>query len=149
MTRIRTVLPALVAAGCATVLLMPSQAQAASSIQIYKIYYDSPGSDRGSNASLNAEYVELKNTGRSAIELRGYRVKDASGHWYTFPSYKIGAGKTVKVHTGKGTKSGGHVYQGRGWYVWNNDKDTATLYKGSSRIDSCSYNSTRVDYKMC
>ncbi len=129
-------------------LLMPSQAQAASSIQIYKIYYDSPGSDRGGNASLNAEYVELKNTSRSAIELRGYRSRTRPGTG-TLPVVQDRRGKTVKVHTGKGTKSGGHVYQGRGWYVWNNDKDTATLYKGSSRIDSCSYNSTRVDYKMC
>ncbi|WP_368661514.1 lamin tail domain-containing protein [Streptomyces sp. NA04227] len=128
---------------------MPSQAHAASAIQVHKVHYDSPGSDRGGNSSINGEYVELKNTSRSAIELRGYRIKDQSGHWYTFPSYRIGAGKTVKVHTGKGSTSAGHVYQGRGWYVWNNDKDTATLYKGSSWADSCAYNSTKVDYKMC
>ncbi|MGW5609536.1 lamin tail domain-containing protein [Streptomyces sp. NPDC003753] len=146
----RTVLPVLVAAGCAAVVAVPSQAQAASAIQIYKIYYDSPGADRGGNTSLNAEYVEVKNTGRSAIDLRGYKVKDASNHWYTFPAYKIGAGKTVKVHTGKGTTSAGNLYQGRSWYVWNNDKDTATLYKsGGAFADSCSYNNSRVDYKMC
>jgi hypothetical protein len=150
MPRIRALLPALVAAGCATVLLMPSQAQAASAIQIYKIYYDSPGPDRGGNASLNGEYIELRNTGRTALELRGYRLKDAAAHWYTFPSYRIGAGKTVRVHTGKGTKSAGNLYQGRSWYVWNNDKDTGTLYKsGGAWADSCTYNSTRVDYKMC
>jgi len=42
------------------------------------------------------------------------------------------------------------VHWGRGGYVWNNDKDTATLRTASGTLkDSCSYNSTRYDYKMC
>ncbi|MFG3256344.1 lamin tail domain-containing protein [Streptomyces sp. NPDC048172] len=146
---------AVAAASCAGLALLPQQAQAAGSIHLYKIYYDSPGSDRGANSSLNAEYVQIKNSTRSAVQLKGYKVRDNAGFTYTFPSYKISAGKTVKVHTGKGTKSAGHVYWdhrygSRGWYVWNNDKDKARLYNASGSLrDSCSYNSTRADYKMC
>lgn len=54
------------------------------------------------------------------------------------------------VHTGKGSKSAGYLYMGRSWYVWNNDKDKASLYRPTGSLrDSCSYNSTRVDHKMC
>ncbi|NJP99333.1 lamin tail domain-containing protein [Streptomyces zingiberis] len=137
-------------AGCAVALLIPGQAQAAGAIQLYKIYYDSPGSDRGGNTSLNAEYVQLRNTSRSAVQLKGFTIRDNAGYTYTFPSYKISAGKTVKVHTGKGTKSAGHVYWGRGWYVWNNTGDKARLYNaGGSQVDTCSYSSGKSAYKMC
>ncbi|MER5465733.1 hypothetical protein ABT010_34680 [Streptomyces sp. NPDC002668] len=38
----------------------------------------------------------------------------------------------------------------RGAYVWNNDKDTATLRRSTNAVhDTCSYNSTRYDYKNC
>ncbi|MEU1663524.1 lamin tail domain-containing protein [Streptomyces sparsogenes] len=143
-------LAAAAVAASVGVTLLPTQAQAAGSIHLYKIYYDSPGSDTRSNSSLNAEYVQIKNSTSSAVQLKGYTLRDNTGYTYTFPSYKISAGKTVKVHTGKGTQSPGHVYWGRGSYVWNNDKDTATLRTASGAFrDSCSYNSTRADYKMC
>ncbi|MDX3230658.1 lamin tail domain-containing protein [Streptomyces sp. ME19-01-6] len=148
--RTRMLAAAVATAAATTVALLPTQAQAAGSIHLYKVYYDSPGSDTRSNSSLNAEYVQIKNSTSSAVQLKGYTVRDNTGYTYTFPSYKISAGKTVKVHTGKGTQSPGHVYWGRGSYVWNNDKDTVTLRTASGAFrDSCSYNSTRYDYKMC
>ena len=148
LTRTRACTAAVAAA--ASLALLPAQADAASSIQVYKIYYDSPGSDTRSNTSLNAEYIQLKNHSSSAIQLQGYKIRDNAGYTYTFPSYKISAGKTVKVHTGKGTKSSGHVYWGRSQYVWNNTDDKATVRNASGTwLDSCSYNSSAYDYKMC
>jgi len=141
---------AVAAAASASVALLPTQAQAAGSIHLYKVYYDSPGSDTRSNSSLNAEYVQIKNSTSRAVQLKGYTLRDKTGYTYTFPSYRVSAGKTVKVHTGRGSQSAGHVYWGRGAYVWNNDKDTTTLRTPSGAFrDSCSYNSTRYDYKMC
>lgn len=146
----RTLAAVIATAAAAGIALLPTQAQAAGSIHLYKVYYDSPGSDTRSNTSLNAEYVQIRNTTGAAVQLKGYTVRDNTGYTFTFPSYKISAGKTVKIHTGKGTQSAGHVYWGRGNYVWNNDKDTVTLRKPSGAFrDSCSYNSTRADYKMC
>ena len=151
MLRTRTMAVAAVAASAAGLALLPMPAQAAAgSVHLYKIYYDSPGSDRGSNASLNAEYVQIRNTTSKAVSLKGWTLVDASNHRYVFGTYTLGRGKTVTVHTGKGTNSTAHRYQGRGWYVWNNDKDTATLRKSTGvRVDTCSYNSTRVDYRFC
>ena len=57
MLRSRITAAVAAAAGvCAMGAVLPVQAQAAAgSVHLYKIYYDSPGTDHGSNASLNAE----------------------------------------------------------------------------------------------
>ncbi|WP_432753367.1 lamin tail domain-containing protein [Streptomyces sp. JL2001] len=149
MLRTRSVVAAA-AAAAAGLLLLPSPAQAAGSVHVYKIYYDSPGSDTRSNTSLNGEYVQIRNTTPAAVSLKGWTVTDAANHKYTFGTFTLGKGKTVTIRTGRGTNTSATLYQGRGAYVWNNDRDTATLRTPSGRwVDNCSYNSTRVDYTMC
>ncbi|MET9536689.1 lamin tail domain-containing protein [Streptomyces sp. NPDC006553] len=149
MLRART-FAAVTAAAASGILLLPTQAQAAGSVHLYKIHYDSPGSDRGGNTSLNGEWVQIRNTTGAAVNLRGWTLTDAANHKYTFGNIVLGKGKIVTVRTGRGTNTSANVYQNRGWYVWNNDRDTATLKKSNgTRIDTCSYNSTRVDYKWC
>lgn len=137
-------------ASAALVAGMPGQAQAAGAVRITKIYYDSPGTDLRSNASLNAEYVQIRNGTTKAVSLKGWTLTDASRHKYTFGTFTLGAGKTVTVHTGKGRNNATHVYQQRAAYVWNNDRDTATLRRTNGAVQhACSYNSTRYDYKNC
>ena len=48
-------------------LLVAPSASAAPAVKIYFVYFDSPGSDTGSNSSLNAEYVTIKNTSSTSI----------------------------------------------------------------------------------
>ncbi len=137
-------------AGAVLVPLLPAQAQAAGSVHLHKIYYDSPGKDDRSTRSLNAEYVQIKNSTSRGVNLRGWTLTDASRHKYTFGTFTLGAGKTVTVRTGRGKDSASTKYQNRRAYVWNNDRDTATLRKSSgSRVDTCSYNSTRYNHKNC
>ena len=126
------------------------EADAASCVKIYRIYYDSPGTDSGSNTSLNGEWIQLKNICSYNRALAGFKFRDAANHWYTFGTFTLKAYAYVKVHTGSGTNTSTDRYQGRGWYVWNNDKDTAYLYNSSGTlIRTCSYNSTAVDSKYC
>lgn len=109
-------------------------------IRITKIYFDSPGSDGGSNSSLNAEWIRLKNTGSSRRSLTGWTIRDAAGHVYRFGRYKLAAGKTVTVHTGRGANRPRHRYWRQDGYVWNNDGDTAKVRsRGGRLIDRCSY----------
>jgi hypothetical protein len=147
---IRCVLIAsLVATG---IIFSPSSqpsASAASCVGIYRIYYNSPGTDTGSNTSLNAEWIQLRNRCSTSSSLTNAKIKDAAGHTYTFGSYALGGGKYVKVHTGKGSNTATNRYQGRSWYVWN-DKDTAYLYNASGiRLDSCSYNNRSASSVYC
>jgi hypothetical protein len=74
-------------AGLALLLSAASTAQAASVYPKFgKIQYDSPGSDTGSNAGLNAEYITIKNPHSVRLSLPGYTVHDRAGHTYTFKS---------------------------------------------------------------
>ncbi|MEU3906472.1 lamin tail domain-containing protein [Streptomyces goshikiensis] len=77
----------------ATVLLLPGQAHAAGALRISKIWYDSPGSDTGTNASLNGEWVQITNSTGTAVSLRGWTLTDASRHTYTFPAFTLKPGK--------------------------------------------------------
>ena len=109
-------------------------------IKIDRIYFDSPGSDTGSNSSLNAEWIRLKNTGATGRSLTGWTVRDNAGHVYRFGRYRLRAGRTVKIHTGSGSNSARHRYWRQDNYVWNNDGDRARLRRANgSLVDSCSY----------
>jgi hypothetical protein len=121
------------------VLALPAQALAA--IKIHKIQFDPAGADYGSNASLTAEYIVIKNTGSARVGIGGWTIRDIANHVYRFPAgYRIGAGAKLTLHTGSGTNRFGHVYWRQGWYVWNNDGDTARLRKSSGSLaDTCSY----------
>jgi hypothetical protein len=55
--RIRALLVACLVAAF-SLIAVPAQA-APATVYIYKVYFDSPGSDTGSNSSLNAEYVAI------------------------------------------------------------------------------------------
>ncbi|MGW7045913.1 lamin tail domain-containing protein [Streptomyces avermitilis] len=138
--RIRAALPALAGAVALTGSILSTPAEAAGGVTIHHVWFDSPGSDTRSNASLNAEWVQIKNTGSATVSLKGWVLKDASNHKYVFPDVAIGGGKTVKVRTGKGTDTASTKYQSRGAYVWNNTSDTATLTKASgTKVDSCAW----------
>jgi hypothetical protein len=52
--RIRALLIACLVAASSLLVAAPAQA-APATVYIYKVYFDSPGSDTGSNTSLNAE----------------------------------------------------------------------------------------------
>ncbi|MFC3575255.1 lamin tail domain-containing protein [Streptomyces yaanensis] len=149
--RIRAALPAL--AGAVALMgtaLLATPAQAAGGVTIYHVWFDSPGSDNRSNKSLNAEWVQIKNNGSSAVSLKGWVLKDASNHKYTFLNVKIGAHRTMKVHTGRGTDTTADKFQNRRAYVWNNTSDTATLTKANgSKVDSCSWTTRDPSDKYC
>ncbi|MBX6168945.1 MAG: lamin tail domain-containing protein [Thermobispora bispora] len=149
--RTRLLLPVASVVSAGALLAAPQSALAAGpAVQITKIYYDSPGKDTRSNASLNAEYVWIKNTSRKTVTVTGWTLSDAARNRYTFPKFSIPAGKTITIRTGSGKSGTSTRYWGRGNYVWNNDKDTAYLRDASGKlVDSCSYNSTKADYKIC
>jgi hypothetical protein len=101
--RIRALLIACFVAAASILIATPAQA-APTTVYIYKVYFDSPGSDRGSNTSLNAEYVVIRNGDDVSHSVSGWTVRDAAGHRYTFPDgFRLGAGKQAIIHTGDGT----------------------------------------------
>lgn len=141
---------ATVAATVGFALLPALPAQAASSVQIVYAYYDSPGKDDGTNASINGEWIKIKNKGTNGRSLKGWTLRDGQNHVYTFGSFTLKAGASVKVRTGKGSNTSINRYWGRRAYVWGNIKDKATLRNAAgTTIDTCSWDSAKVDYRTC
>jgi hypothetical protein len=146
----RRIVPAA-AAGTLAVALVASPAQAANpAVMFTKVYFDSPGKDTRSNKSLNAEYVVLLNTTKKAIQLEDWILRDKTGYKYRFPEFTLKPGKTVTVRTGSGNDGSSGVFWNRKQYVWNNDGDTAGIYRASDlkRIDTCSWGSAG-DWTNC
>ncbi|MGV9625419.1 lamin tail domain-containing protein [Streptomyces sp. NPDC003487] len=111
-----------------------------SAVTISAVQYDSPGRDDRSNRSLNAEWVEITNNTRRAVNLDGWTLSDEDGHTYTFRHYRLDGRSTVRVHTGEGRDARHDLFQDRRNYVWNNDRDTATLRNDRGRfIDDLSW----------
>lgn len=110
-------------------------------IQLGQIQYNSPGTDTGSNTSLNAEWVTIRNVSTHPVNLQGWTLRDTSRHVYTFgTTYYLAAGSSVRIHTGSGTNTATNRYWGRRAYVWNNTGDKAILRNaGGTTIDTCSW----------
>jgi len=152
MLRIAAAAAAALAAVLA-VLVPAGQAQATTTghyFSIGGIYFDSPGSDTGTSASVNGEYFTVKNVTGAAHNISGWTVTDRQGHRYTFPGISVAKGAHITVHTGKGTNTTATRYWGLGYYVWNNDGDTATLRgPGGTTWDTCSYTAANDPVKVC
>jgi hypothetical protein len=144
MPSLRTfVAAALTTLGVVGVVAASPASAATPPVKIYFVYYDSPGSDHGSNTSLNAEYVVIKNMTSTNRSLTGWTLKDRTGYTYRFPTFTLKAGAKVYVHTGKGTATATNRYYNRTWYVWNNTGDTAYLRDSQGTLKhSCTWGST-------
>ncbi|GGR46046.1 lamin tail domain-containing protein [Streptomyces netropsis] len=122
-----TVLPATAAAHA-------DPFRATSPVVIGKVQYDSPGKDDRSNWSLNAEWIDIVNTGHHAVNLHNWTLKDADRHTYRFGHLRLAPHQKVRVHTGTGRDTVRDVYQNRRAYVWDNYRDTATLRNDHGRV---------------
>ncbi|MFG1963065.1 lamin tail domain-containing protein [Nonomuraea sp. NPDC049028] len=148
--------PALTALGTAATVLLtltPAAQAATPALMFTKVYYDSPGKDTRSNASLNAEYATLKNTTSKTVQLEKWILRDKSGHKYRFGRLLLAPGKSVTVRTGSGNDGTSTVYWGSGNYIWNNSPggDVAGIYRGSDlkKIDTCSWGRSSRAYTTC
>jgi hypothetical protein len=124
----------------------PAVSAAKSAVIITGIFYNSPGSDRGGNSSLNAEWVQLHNTSRRAVTMTGWTLRDTSHHVFTFKTYRLKARGFVKIHTGSGRPTQANRYWDRSWYIWNNTGDKATLRNSAGTYRaSCRYSDPDED----
>ncbi|MFE5724967.1 lamin tail domain-containing protein [Streptomyces erythrochromogenes] len=96
-----------------------------SSIAIGDVQHEGHGRGRDSRA-LNREWVEVKNTGRHAVNLHGFTLTDRDGNRYRFNRLRLDGRSSVRVHTGSGRDTRSDVYQDRRHQIWD-ERDTATL----------------------
>lgn len=149
----RVAAAALVTTG--TLLAMAAPANADSrrhSVKIVSVQYDSPGSDNGSNKSLNREWVEIENTGWKRVDLEDWTLSNGDRE-FEFPDVTLRPGKTLVIHTGKGEDGEPRqrdLYWGSRKYAWGNEEDTATLYNDDGRrVDSCEWDDDDEGWTDC
>jgi hypothetical protein len=88
-----------------------------------------------SELDKKAEYIVIKNTSAYAVDLTGWKIVSVLGkQTFTFPSYNLAAGASVKV--GDSASNSGidfHWLDGSG--TWNNSKsDLAELYDSAGQL---------------
>ena len=146
-TMLGTVSALAIAAGT---LVAAGPDQAAPALRFHSTQYDSPGKDTRSNKSRNAEWISLVNTGKKAVNLKGWSIKEKGGRVYTFGAVSIPAkGGKITLHTGDGTDTKKHVYWNSGNYIWNNTGDKATLRKPNKKAyDTCEWGNKKGRSKI-
>jgi endonuclease YncB( thermonuclease family) len=88
--------------------------------------FDAPGDDNQNKAE---EWVCFRNAGDAPADMSGWTLHDEYGWTYSFPSFILSPGKTVRVATGCGTSTTEILYwcHEGGTAVWNNGGDTVYL----------------------
>lgn len=139
--------------------LVPAAPAAANmgTIKIAAVSYDAvPGPDPRTNAYFNREYVVIRNTGTASRQLSGYTLRDLKRascncvHVYRFGRFVLRPGKTVRIHTGKGTNTATDRYWGLTSYVWGDDSDSAILKNSrGSTLWSCAWSTANTSPKYC
>lgn len=92
------------------------------------------------------EYVTIRNTGRKAVSLGGFALRDAGDHTLKLRSTKLKAGAKLKVITGcrkghrKALRRGSSYYACRKSEVWDDAGDTVELLgRGGGLLATKSY----------
>lgn len=103
-----------------------------SQLAVATIQADASGND---HENENGEYITLKNTGSSAVDLPGWSLKDTADHTYDFPDgFTLDAGATVTIYTGSGSDSASKLYWGSDAAVWNNGGDTIIVTNADGTV---------------
>ncbi len=103
----------------------------AANVKITKIFYDGLVPRTESD-----EYVEITNQGSESVDLKGWVLKDISEGYpsFTFPSYVLQPGNSVRVYTNEIHPEYGGFSFGSGKAVWNNSSpDTAALFNAQGQ----------------
>jgi hypothetical protein len=104
----------------------------ANQVYVSALYVGAP------HQTVNQEYVKITNKGTTAVSMRGWKITDKGAkHTYKFPSsFVLKSKNAVTLYTGKGRNTATKLYWGMGWYVWNNEGDTAYLYNAQGKLVS-------------
>lgn len=117
----------------------PGDADAASCVRFAGGRFDAPGNDNYAQY-LNGEFVTFKNYCATSKLLTGWRIHDyGTKHTYAIPSgFRIGAGVTVTLYSGRGTRTSTRLYWGQSYgAIWNNTPpERAYLRNGSGTLMS-------------
>jgi hypothetical protein len=104
-------------------------------VNITFIDYDPPGDD------VQGEYVQIANSGGTAASMTNWTLRDNANHVFTFPTFTLNPGASVKVWTKAGTNTSTDLYWGSGAAIWNNTGGDCAYLRdaGGTPVDTYCY----------
>lgn len=111
----------------------PTRSVTVYNARINSIRFNPPGPDR---ENLNGEYAVVKNTGSTSINLSGWKIDAGGGKTRILSAYSLASGASVKLHTGSGRQSAGHMYLKFGTPIWRDTYGKGRLYDANRRLIS-------------
>lgn len=88
-----------------------------------------PNAEGDDGENVNGEYAKIYNTGTQSMSLAGWRFRDSSLRWYTFPSgTSVAPGRFVTVRVGRGTRTSSVFYWGLDGPAFENGGDGGYLF---------------------
>ena len=112
-----------------------------------EVRWDAEGDD---SHNVNGEWIDVINNGDHTISLSGWRLRDPSTRFYSFPNgSSIPSGKIMRVHIGSGTDKSLEKYWGlsapiftntidQGVYLIDPDNDIRAVFEYKCRVDCSS-----------
>ena len=85
---------------------------------------------------IQFEAVTLKNTGKNAVDLAGWSLRDAGGKQFTFPAFTVFPGGAFQVYSRSGVNTSLELYWGQPTAVWSSGT-SVLLYdpSGTKRVE--------------
>ena len=99
---------------------------ASRAVQIVEVSADPRDRD---DEDLNGEYVVVRNSGPTPVDMTGWKLRDDSTqNRFWFPAgFTLAGGRQVTVHVGRGDDRDDALFWGRRYPVWDNFGDMALL----------------------
>lgn len=91
-------------------------------VAIVDIFYDG-----NKGAQEPDEYVEIRNDGTEAIQLKDWTLSDNSGHTFVFPEFTLELGKSCRIYTNEYHSDWCGFNFESPQAIWGNSEDCATL----------------------
>lgn len=90
------------------------------------------------NIDAANEIATIVNDSQAEVDLTGwYLVSTVGNQIYNFPKgYKLGAGESVQVVSGRNAANGDRMLKWSGAYIWDNNNDPGELYDSSGNLVS-------------
>jgi hypothetical protein len=80
------------------------------------------------------EYVEIRNEGAAAIQLKDWTLSDESGHVFVFPNFGLEAGQSCRIYTNEAHPEWCGFNYESAQAIWGNSGDCAILRDAEGRL---------------
>jgi len=90
---------------------------------------------QGEDQAVAGEFVQLRNDGRAALPLEGWKLCDLDdNHCYEFGAVTLARSASLTVWSGGGSDTSTDLYWNHPQPIWNNDGDVAALRDTSGEL---------------